>query len=596
MQADMLFTNARVYNVFLKQWNTIEVAVLNGKILYTGDAREAGITSIEVIDCENRPLIPGMIDIHLHIESSLCVPTTFAKAVLPHGVTTVVSEPHEIANVFGLSGVEEMIRVSEGAVIDIFYGVPSSVPSTNKELETTGGTIDTDELEILMRNHPDVICLGEVMNYSAVINSFEETTTANTAKRLKTLELITHMQKNYPLAAVEGHCPSVTDLDLSKLLYAGIGSDHCLQDVEGMHQRFSNGMFVELQEKSITKDIIGYIVEHDVDGLYSLVTDDVPPDILTTKGHLDHVVRQALKQGLSLEQVIIATSYAPAARMNFHDRGVIAPGRIADFILLKDTSDTFSIKAVYKRGVSQERIAKQNLENKEFNRAYTESLILPEDLLDTNKLFSIETTQKTGTILTLIIRKNRKNTYTEAVTRELRQKNNHLLWENQKNLNLVVVIERYTGKGEYSQGLMDGTTIHHGAFCSSYAHDHHNLLIIGDNPQDMKIALQRVIEIQGGMCVVDTGIVTAELQLPIGGILSEEPMEPLASKAIEIQKNLRELGIDHKNPIMSLCTITLPVSPKLKITDRGLIDVEKEKSVKLFLEELNLVETNDKQK
>ena len=584
MLVDTLFINARIYNVFLKQWSTNDVAVLKGKILYVGDTKEVNISAKTIINCNNKPLIPGLIDIHLHIESSLCTPTTFATAVLPHGVTTVVSEPHEIANVFGLSGIEEMIRVSEGTVIDIFYGVPSSVPSTSTNLETNGGKIDLKELEELVNKHPEIICLGEVMNYSGLIGDFPEIITGE--KDCKTLKLINYMKKQAPLSAIEGHCPSVRDLELAKLLYLGIDSDHCLQDTPGMRQRFANGMFVELQEKSISPEIVAYLQSHDLDGLYSFVTDDVPPDILQDKGHLDYVVRKAMKYGLSLEKAIIATSLAPAKRMGFRDRGIIAPGKIADFILLDDSSPEFKIHSVYKQGVLFSSDTGHKAVHS-FDPKFLDSFNLPVTPIS-DAMYILQVDKKLANrsnVKCRIMRKNSRNTYTESVIRSFPLTKGTINWSNpEADVNLAVVIDRYSGEAHTAQGLIDGVMLHNGAFCTSHAHDHHNILLVGDNIMDMKEALRWVIEQKGGMCAVSSGKILAAAPLPVGGILSEAPMKELAKDVYSIQQALRTLGIDHVNPIMSMCTLTLPVSPELKITDKGLIDVMKSKVVSLFVE------------
>jgi len=582
MLIDTLFKNANIYNAFLKQWSTLDVAVLAGKILYTGNAEEVNISAKTIIDCNNKPLIPGLIDIHLHIESSLCTPTTFAAAVIPHGVTTVVSEPHEIANVFGLSGIEEMIRVSKGAVIDIFYGVPSSVPSTSKKLETTGGTIDLKELEELVKKYPEIICLGEVMNYSGLISEFSKIVTGEIGS--KTLKLINYIQKHAPLSAIEGHCPSVRELELAKLLYLGIDSDHCLQDPEGMRQRFANGMFVEIQEKSVSPEIVNYLQNNNVEGLYSFVTDDVPPDVLEEKGHLDYILRKAMKNGLSLEKAIIAGSLAPAKRMGFRDRGIIAPGKIADFILLKDLSPEFEIQSVYKDGVLYNSKTTDKTIYK-FAPRFLNSFNLPLSSIS-DEMYNLKVNQgakgKT-TVKCRIMRKNSKNTYTESVIRSLPVSKGAINWSNPElDVNLIIVIDRYSGEAHTAQGLLDGVRLQNGAFCTSHAHDHHNILLLGDNIRDMKAALNWVLEQKGGMCTASRGDILASVSLHVGGIISEAPMEELSKDVQFLQRELRNLGIDHVNPIMSLCTLTLPVSPELKITDKGLIDVTKSSVVSLF--------------
>lgn len=575
MQVDTVFKDALIYNIFLKTWSITDAAVLHGKILHIGDSKKAGLTPRETIDCRKQPLIPGLIDIHLHIESSLCTPLTFSKQILPHGVTTIVSEPHEIANVFGLDGITAMIEASEDAEVDIFYGIPSSVPSTNSRFETTGGTIGQKEVAELIENQQNAICLGEVMNYSSLIGSFEQLIEGKEIS--STLELVKYMQKYAPHAAIEGHCPWVTGLDLSKLLYFGIDSDHCLQSLKGIEERLKNGGFIELQEKSITPEIIEFLNSHNAASRYSFVTDDVPPNQLVAKGHLDQVIRKALKLGLPLEQVIEASSFSAAVRMGLQDRGLIAPGKLADLILLKDRSPEFSIEAVYKRGIHAADQKSNEVSTYQFpSRFYTSLNLDPKFSLD--KIFSVQLPEHhpdTDQITVRVMRKNKTNTYTDSVTKRLNVRNRIVEWE--KNINLVSVIDRYSGTNNFSQGFAEGDVLQNGAVCSTYAHDHHNILLLGDNAHDMKIAYQWTAEHQGGFCVVSNGKVEASIPLPIAGILSEKPIAELAEEVEQVQSSLQRLGIGHPNPMMSIATITLPVSPKLKITDRGLISVETNK-------------------
>ena len=576
MKADTLFTGARVYNVFLKTWSLTDVAVLKDKILYVGRAEEAGLTAHSVIDCGGRPLIPGLIDIHLHIESSLCTPGEFARAVIKRGVTTIVSEPHEIANVFGIEGIRAMVEASADAPMDIFYAVPSSVPSTSSLLETTGGEISSEDLKAIVDGNRRMVCLGEVMNYSEIIQDFESL--LENPSRSKSLDLVCQMGETSPLSAIEGHVPSVTGLDLAKVLYCGIDSDHCLQDRDSLKARFSQGMFVELQEKSVTEENIAYLAEHDCSGLYSFVTDDVPPDILRDKGHLDHVIRKAMKLGLPLEEIIVASSYSPARRIGFRDRGVIAPGRKADLLILSGTGDDFTIEEIYKNGVRADRHDSQT-EAAPFPASFRRSIILP-DYRKIEEALSVRTDVK-GEVSCRVMRKNRGNTYTEDIIRALPAGDGEIRWE-KTDVNLVLVISRYGKNDNIARGFADGCIFSRGALCSSYAHDHHNLLAMGDNREDMLTAIKRIEELQGGICIASEGKIIAEVALPIGGILSDLPLDRLAEEIQSVQGAMRKLGIDHPNPIMSICTITLPVSPALKITDRGLIDVKTTRIVDLL--------------
>lgn len=578
MTVDTLFSHARIFNPYTRNWSVTDIAVLNGKIFYVGDCTVAGIETKEQIECAGATVIPGMIDIHLHIESSLCTPHTFSEAVLPCGVTTVVAEHHEMANIFGRKGIEQMIAASRMTALDIFHGIPSSVPSTNAALETTGGTIDATDLPLLTgADNPDVICLGEVMNFSTLISEFEQLVTHPHA--VKSSGMIAYLKEHHPLMAIEGHCPSIRGIDLAKLLYLGVDSDHCQQDLTGMAQRFANGMFVEIQEKSVTGEVVEYLQSHDVDTLWAFVTDDVPPDLLVEKGHLDHVVRKALAYGLSLEKAIIATSHAPAMRMGMRDRGALVPGKIADLIMLEGDPSLFSIGRVFKRGRPVESLVNSQ-EPYRFAPFCTESLAL-DGQTDFSPLFSIAS-EADATVR--VMRKSAESTYTEEVHLDLRAEAGTLQWrEAETPLNLVTVMNRYRKNLHFSQAFLSGDCLEGGAYCTTYAHDHHNILLLGDNEQDMRIALQWVLSHGGGICVAAGGTVAASVELPIGGILSELPMPELGACIASIQTHLHKLGMRHHNPLMSLSTITLPVSPALKVTDRGLVDVASASLVPLFI-------------
>jgi len=570
MKIDLLLINANTYNVFLRKWLLRDVAVLAGKILYVGNSSDMGFKPSLRVDCEGRPLIPGMIDIHLHIESSYCSPFQFSRAVLNRGVTTVVSEPHEMANVFGKTGIEEMIRLSTGCDADIFYGVPSSVPSTDKMIETTGGTITPQDGSDLFDRFPEIICVGEVMTYSSLLKGDVS----------KTREFLGALKKKNLLPAVEGHCPRIVGLDLARVMYEGIDSDHCLQEADGMRQRFEQGMFVELQYKSLNKEIINVLKEGHFTGLYSFVSDDVAPDILVRQGHLDGIVRKALALGLSLEEAVTASSFAPAKRIGFRDRGAISPGMKADFILLKDKNRNFEMLKIFKNGKEWIKDSHKN-QNISFEKRFKKSIHLDPSTLP-DEMFVLRTSLELSRIKVRTIDKNEIDTYTREGILELPVRDGKVEWMN-KECNLILVIDRYTGKGVYSRGILKGSFFKGGAMATSHAHDSHNLLMAGDNPLDLKIARDWVIHHQGGICVCSKGEVLASLALPVGGILSEKPLEELSEKMILISDSMRSLGFLNPNPLMSFSTLTLAVSPEIKITDKGIIRTEDGKKLSLFL-------------
>lgn len=298
MRADQLIVNVHVYNSYYKRFEMNNVAVLGGRFLYVGPGGPELIQADEVIDARGRYMIPGLIDIHLHIESTMVTPETFSHGLIGRGVTSIVAEPHEMANVFGLEGVQEMMAVSRDTTVDMFYAIPSSVPAT--PMETTGGSIEIEDMDVLLATG-EIICLGEIMNYVDVIRDPE----------CKTNQILQHIRKNYPDLVIEGHTPKLLGLDLHRLIYAGIDSDHTHQSIEGLQARIAAGMFIEIQEKSMTPEVMEYLIQHDVARHFCFVTDDVMPDSLVERGHLDHIVRKAIQMGMRPEDAIYAKNINP---------------------------------------------------------------------------------------------------------------------------------------------------------------------------------------------------------------------------------------------------------------------------------------------
>ena len=323
MKVDLLVKNVKVFNSYLKKFKDGNVAILNNKFLYIDNNKNIEFEASSTIDGKNQYMIPGFIDIHMHIESSMMTPAPFCHHLSKNGVTTIVAEPHEIANVFGKKGIEAMIAAENSINTSIFYGIPSSVPSTSPDLETTGAILDFEEMKNLTSN-PKVICIGEIMNYRKVIVD----------NSLDICKFIEYIKKNKPQYAIEGHCPKLLDLDLAKFLYLGINGDHTEHTFEEFVQRFENGMFMELQAKSISSELINYIKENNLYEHFAFVTDDTMPDTFLHKGHLNVVIKKAIQAGINIENAIYCATFTPARRMNLHDRGVIAPGKKADFLLI----------------------------------------------------------------------------------------------------------------------------------------------------------------------------------------------------------------------------------------------------------------------
>lgn len=569
MRADKMILQVKVYNSYYKTFEEGNVAILDGKFMYIGQRGLESFEAVEIVEGHGKYMIPGLIDIHLHIESTMVTPATFSYGLIRNGVTTIVPEPHEMANVFGLEGIQEMMEASKDCVADMFYGIPSSVPAT--PLETSGGEIDIPEIDALLQTG-EMICLGEIMNYVDVIRDPES----------KTNRILRHVREHYPELIIEGHTPQLLDLDLHQLIYAGIGSDHTHQSIEGMKARMAAGMFIEIQEKSMTPEVMDYLIQEDVAQHFCFVTDDVMPDSFVERGHLNHIVSKAIGMGMKPEDAIYAATYTPAARMRMHDRGTIAPGKIADFVLLSDL-EQFDVEQVYKDGL------KVFDKFEEYHQAPVKSCF-PAHFYQSVKLnplteqdFTVKLDVADGAHPCRIMMVKDGSTFTSERIAPAQVEQGELVWEHGEH-GLIATFERYGKNGNRAYGLIGGDTIKRGAVATTYSHDNHNLLVVGHNKQDMILAANTVLSSQGGFCVVENGKVLSHLPLTVGGILTEGPLEMVAAHVKELRSALLSLGYRHYNPIMSLSTHSLPVSPALKITDHGLIDVNAGKVVSLIVE------------
>ncbi|MCY9691668.1 adenine deaminase C-terminal domain-containing protein [Paenibacillus alginolyticus] len=568
MRVDLLIENVRIYNSYFKTFIQGNAAILDGRFLYIGERAADSFEAAEYLDGQGRYMIPGLIDIHLHIESTMVTPETFSYGLIRNGVTTIVPEPHEIANVFGLDGVKEFIKASQNCVADMFYAIPSSVPATS--METTGGSIEIEDLDELLRSER-IICLGEIMNYVDVI----------TDPDCKTNHILHHIRTHYPHLIIEGHVPKLLDLDLHRMIYSGVDSDHTHQSIEGMEARIAAGMFIEIQEKSMTPEVMAYLMEHEVSEHYCFVTDDVMADSFERRGHLNHLVRKAIGMGMKPEQAIYASTLSPAKRMRMYDRGVIAPGKIGDFQLISDL-EQLTIDQVYKHGRKVYDV----------NEPY-EPIVHPPAFPDhyyqsvhmsplTDADFSVSAEIADGWYACRAMMVKDGSTFTEEQQVDVEVRQGKLNWQD-SGYGLIATFERYGKNGNRAFGLIGGDTIKRGAIATTYSHDNHNMLVVGHNPVDMMIAVNEVIKNQGGFSVAQNGEVIASLELPVGGILTEVPLEQVAKEVEQLRKAMESLGYRHYNPIMSISTHSLPVSPALKITDYGLIDVNVGKVVPLII-------------
>lgn len=557
---DLIIKNGNVYNTFLQKFENKDIAILDGKFYYISINMKE-LKAKNIVDYKGKYIIPGFIDIHMHIESSMTVPSQFSKMVLPHGVTTVVADPHEIANVLGIDGINYFL--SSDTTLDIFYGIPSSVPSTNSNLETTGGKILEEDVLELLKN-PKIMCLGEVMNFKDLVSK------DNTLIK-KIIKICKETKPNLP---IEGHCPKISGLDLAKFIYAGVDADHTQQTPESIYEKITNGMFLEIQRKSINKNTIKTLVDNNFYEYFAFVTDDVMADHLK-EGHLNKIVKLAVDLGMPINKAIYCATYTPARRMNLFDRGAISIGKIADFIIIDNLED-LKIKDVYKNGKLYigENDKKESFPDYIYNTVKCNKATLDDFELKTNKKDSVDCN---------VIQVGKDSTFTKRVIRNLPVVDGKINWED-SGLSLLVVYERYKKTGNKSYALVEGTINKKGAIATTWAHDHHNLMVIGTSKKDMLLAQNSIIDMQGGYVVCEDKQIKAKTILNVGGIINDGDISELSKNIKDVRKAMKNLGYEHINEIMSFSTLSLPVSPEIKITDKGILDTRSQKFINIEVE------------
>jgi adenine deaminase len=505
----------------------------------------------------------------------------------------VVADPHEIANVFGIEGIRRFMETR--TPLDIFYGIPSSVPSTDPSLETTGGLIGPQEIAALAKD-PRVLCLGEVMNAKELCSELGSELRSELCpepcpeRKNRTREILEAFKRERPFFPVEGHCPRLRGNDLSAFIAAGVWSDHTLQDPESILEKASKGMFLEIQRKSLGRENVETIVKNGLFEHLALVTDDVMPDELE-EGHLNLLVKRAIDLGMRPEDAIYCATYTPSRHIGLRDRGAVAPGRIGDFVLLRDL-ESFEIAGVYKRGllIGKDGEPVSPLSGTGTTPENREEASFPPHFSTSIKRAPLEASDFTpplprgfegGSIDCVSIIPSPNSTATGRGRVNCKVLAGKLAWQ-EAGLCLLAVAERY-GKGEPVRlGLTEWKLLKKGAIASSWAHDHHNLLILGNNEADMALAANRIIAMQGGLAVAAEGSIIAEAPLRIGGIVSDEPLPLLAARIRRVREAMIELGYRRENEIMSFGTLSLLVSPELKMSDKGIVDVKSQKIVGFY--------------
>ncbi len=550
---DLVIAGARVFSVFTSEWLDLDVAIAGGRIAGLG-AYDGG----ERVDAGGRFLVPGFIDAHVHVESSKLTPAEFARAVVPHGTTAVVTDPHEVANVLGREGVEWMLEASEELPLDVFVMAPSCVPASH--FESPVGPLAPADMEAILR-HPRALGVAEMMNFPAVI--------AGDPEVLAWFELSEH---------VEGHAPGVAGHALDAYVAAGIRSDHEATTFEEALEKRRRGMWVLLREASNARnlrDLLPLVARYGPEHC-AFCTDDREPDFLYRDGHIDQMCRVAVSEGIAPEAALLMATLHPARCHRLLDRGAVAPGARADLLLLDDL-ETFLPARVYKDGVQVAAGGRAE----PFARP-----LIPERVRSTMRAAPVspEALAIPAAARVRVIETIPGQLITHAREDEPAVQDGRVVADPERDLAKIAVVERHHATGRVGIGLVRGFGLRAGAFASTVAHDAHNLVVVGVSDEDMAACVARLQEIGGGIVVARGGGVRGELALPVAGLMSDQPVEEVVERLEALQAMLRDQGVVDAAPFMTLSFLALSVIPSLKITDRGLVDVDRFELVPLAVE------------
>ncbi|MFA4885018.1 MAG: adenine deaminase [Desulfotomaculaceae bacterium] len=552
--ADILLKDALVVNVFTGEILKQSVAVKDGVIAGVGDYDRGE----DIFDLAGKYLIPGLIDAHIHIESSMLTPAAFAAAVVPHGVTAVVADPHEIVNVTGLAGLEYMINAASGLPLDIYYMIPSCVPATH--LETAGASVGEAEIRECFKKYPRSPGLAEMMNFPGVYLEDREVLGKIRAARESGL-------------LIDGHAPLLGGRDLNAYISAGILTDHeCITQEEAL-EKLRLGMKIIIREGSAARNlrsILPVVTEINCPNLLFGCDDRSPAD-LVDEGEIDFVLRKAVSCGLDPVMAVQMATINPARHYKLCGLGAVAPGYRADLVVLNNLED-FQAEMVFKAGTLVAR-----------DKKLLAGLPMPEDTSMRNTVRlpelkgRLELNIPTGKVLARVI----EVLPDQILTRGVLVPAGELTAA--QGIARVAVVERHGKNGNVAVGLVRGFGLKSGAIASTVAHDSHNLIIVGLAAGDMELAARTVAETGGGLAVVSGGRVLASLPLPVAGLISDQDARTVAAQHLELHAATKEIGCLLPSPFMTLSFLALPVIPELKITDMGLVDVKRFEFVDLWV-------------
>ena len=540
--ADLVLKNATFVNVFSNELSTMDIAVAEGLIVGMGSYQGRS-----EVDCTGKIVLPGFLDAHIHLESSLVSPTEFVKAVLPHGTTTVVTDPHEIANVMGTDGIEYMLQATEDLPVDVRFMLPSCVPAT--PLDESGAILDYRAIDSFY-DHPRVQGLAEMMNFVVAINGDEQT-----------VEKIVAAQAHHK--KIDGHAPDLQGNDLNAYIAAGVYSDHECHDVKDAIAKLERGQFIMIREGTAARNLEALMPL--LTGKYAdrcmFCTDDKHPNDLLEKGHIDYIVKKAISLGADPITAVKVACHNAARYFLLNNRGGISPGYLADFVIIDNFQD-FNIEQVYKKGVLMvdhgeiQDFPSPEIEPYLVERAHKTfhvAALTAEDFAEKRPRGIIGMVD--GEITTV------DAGYSDRIDVEY-------------DVLKIAVVERHKNTHHIGIGYIQGYGLKSGAVATSISHDSHNIIVVGTNETDMAAAVNRVVELNGGIVVWDGGQSVAEVPLAIAGIMSDEPLVTVNEKLETAKDAAHKLGVNPGiDPFMTLSFMALPVIPSLRITTRGVFDV-----------------------
>jgi adenine deaminase len=569
-KAEKLFKNSHVLDVFNEKLELTDVAVAEGIIIGTGDYEGE-----EEIDMSGQIIIPGLIDAHLHLESSMTNVDEFAREIIPRGTTTIVADPHEIANVAGLTGIKYLLNAGKAQPWNFNLMLPSCVPASS--FENSGAELSAVDLKPLI-DKEGIFGLGEVMDYPSVIEGDKNI--------WDKIEMASELFK-------DGHAPELSGLDLNAYLLADIAADHEATTAEEALEKVAKGMYIMIREGSVTRDLVSLLpaVNSSNCSRFMFATDDRHPEDLLAEGQIDFAVRKAIQYGLSPIRAVRMATINPALALGMKKLGAVAPGFKADILVL-DNLREFNIKRVYKDGklvaengtllkavddkisFEREEIINPEIKEKIFNSVKIGDISKSDFVLPTAKKYRVIELLRDKIVTESSVYSTERDYKGEPPAIELIG----------HNLVKLAVVERHKGTGDVGIGLLRNFGLRRGAIATSIGHDAHNIIIAGLNSEDMYLAAKEIEKMQGGLVIVVDGVVEGKLALPVAGLMAVKPLKEVADKLKKIRETANSLGVNRDGPFMTLSFMALTVIPELKLTDTGLFDVRSFKKLELVID------------